>query len=152
MPAMSVSAATVKVDFDSFAVGGLDTFGEAILEAAQEGAPVDTGALRESLRMESEGHDAAPTVVAIGSDLDYSVYQEMGTYKMKAQPYLRPAIAAGVDAAEGIFSGNTSKSGDSTDNAAGVASEDVSDGTSETAGGGLQQIIEAAVGGTGGGE
>ena len=28
----------------------------------------------------------------VGSNLDYSIYQEFGTRKMKPQPYLRPAI------------------------------------------------------------
>ena len=42
---------------------------------AKQGAPVDTGRLRNSLTHEMEGSDT----VAIGSDVEYGIYQELGT-------------------------------------------------------------------------
>lgn len=42
---------------------------------AKQGAPVDTGRLRNSLEHQMEGSDT----VAIGSDVDYGIYQELGT-------------------------------------------------------------------------
>ena len=42
---------------------------------SKQGAPVDTGRLRNSLTHEMEGNDT----VAIGSDVDYGLYQELGT-------------------------------------------------------------------------
>ena len=42
---------------------------------AKQGSPVDTGRLRNSIKHEMEGDDT----VAIGSDVEYSTYQELGT-------------------------------------------------------------------------
>ena len=42
---------------------------------AKQGAPVDTGRLRNSITHELE----SPDTVAIGSDVKYAIYQEMGT-------------------------------------------------------------------------
>lgn len=41
----------------------------------KQGAPVDTGRLRNSITHEMEGDDT----VAVGSDVKYSIYQELGT-------------------------------------------------------------------------
>ena len=59
------------------------------VEAARRYVPVDTGALRDSIRSEQDGSEGE-----YGSDLEYSIYVEMGTSKMSAQPYLRPSIDA----------------------------------------------------------
>jgi HK97 gp10 family phage protein len=48
--------------------------------------PYDTGALQESILSESEGLKAT-----ISPSMDYAGYVEFGTYKMSAQPYMRPA-------------------------------------------------------------
>lgn len=63
--------------------------GERILAYAQEIVPVRTGKLKASLKMEI---DEAAKTVRIGSDLDYSVYVELGTSRMQAQPYLIPSL------------------------------------------------------------
>lgn len=50
--------------------------------------PVDTGKLQASIRTTRD----APLQAAIGPrDVEYCVYVEYGTYKMRAQPYMRPA-------------------------------------------------------------
>ncbi len=59
------------------------------LQSAQQLVPVKTGALHDSLHSEQDG-----TTGAYGSDLDYSVFVEMGTFKMAAQPYLMPSLDA----------------------------------------------------------
>lgn len=71
----------------------LDSLGADIKAEAQRLAPVDTGALRDSLDHEV-ADDANPTGKAlyVFSDLDYSVYQEMGTSNVPPHPYLRPAL------------------------------------------------------------
>ena len=53
-------------------------------------APFETGALRDSLseREMSQFHWQVYT------KLDYAVYQEFGTYKMAANPFLGPAVEA----------------------------------------------------------
>jgi HK97 gp10 family phage protein len=47
-----------------------------------------TGTLRRSIHTEQTGK----TEVKIGTNVEYAPYQEYGTYKMTARPYLRPAF------------------------------------------------------------
>lgn len=61
--------------------------GESVAERAKEYCPVDTGRLQESITATADG-----TTVTVGSDVEYAAYVELGTYKMSAQPYLRPAL------------------------------------------------------------
>ena len=64
---------------------------EIICAAAKQNAPVDTGTLRDSIRIRKRrrGNTVMGTV---GSSLDYAPPIEFGTSKMEAQPYLYPAI------------------------------------------------------------
>lgn len=55
---------------------------------AQLLAPVDTGRLRNSITHAVIDENS----VAIGTNVEYAIYQELGTSKMKAQPYLKPAV------------------------------------------------------------
>jgi HK97 gp10 family phage protein len=67
-------------------------------------APVDKGQLKGSIMWktskESGGHTDGPQLnkrpsglsAVVGSGLLYSIYQEYGTRKMAAKPYLRPAV------------------------------------------------------------
>ena len=55
---------------------------------AQKLAPVDTGNLKRSIRLELLKGGMAGTVI---SPADYSGYQEFGTRFMAAQPYMGPA-------------------------------------------------------------
>lgn len=50
-------------------------------------APVDTGRLKSSIT-----HRVSAFRAEIGSPVHYAAYQEFGTRKMEAHPYLRPAI------------------------------------------------------------
>lgn len=64
----------------------------AIEADAKRFVPVDTGALRSSL------HTIAPAgslTAAVGTNVDYGFYQEYGTGRMAAQPFLRPAAILG---------------------------------------------------------
>jgi HK97 gp10 family phage protein len=62
---------------------------EQVRDAAQEQAPVRTGALRGSIRSEMTGELEA--TVTVGQT--YGVYVEFGTSKQSAQPYFTPAFA-----------------------------------------------------------
>lgn len=69
--------------------------GEAALvieTTAKRLAPVDTGTLRSSIGhvVNRMGRHAVKAVV--GSNVEYAPHQEYGTYKMEAQPFLRPAL------------------------------------------------------------
>lgn len=70
-----------------FTVEDLIKGADIILARAQTLCPVDTGTLRESGYV-----SAASDEVTIGFDVEYASYVEFGTYKMEAQPYLRPAL------------------------------------------------------------
>lgn len=54
-------------------------------------APVDTGYLRSSIGTDVTGDGNVVTAV-IGPTASYGIYQEFGTYKMAAHPFLSPAF------------------------------------------------------------
>jgi HK97 gp10 family phage protein len=62
---------------------------DRIAQKARNYAPVDTGALRNSIEAVSNiaGKEAEVRVSA-----PYAAYVEYGTYKMDAQPFLTPAV------------------------------------------------------------
>lgn len=62
-------------------------------------APVDTGTLRRSIHTNVEHiSDGAVARIGVpnhsdkGEDMGYAIYQEFGTSRMAAHPYLRPAF------------------------------------------------------------
>lgn len=66
----------------------MEMVGTQIEQTMKTMAPVKTGRLRNSIRVTS-----APGRVQVGPvDVDYDVYQEYGTSRMKAQPFARPAF------------------------------------------------------------
>lgn len=79
--------AALHVEADSETVPRLT---DAIYGDSQRYVPVLTGDLKASGRKEIHGSTG---LVVYGNDeeVDYAVYQELGTSKMAAQPYLRPA-------------------------------------------------------------
>ena len=56
---------------------------------AKQLCPVDTGRLRNSITNQVLVDEKA---VIIGTNVEYAPYVELGTSRMKAQPYLRPAV------------------------------------------------------------
>lgn len=58
-----------------------------IVRDAKRNAPVDTGRLQSSI----DKTRAADRVI-IYADTEYAPFVELGTSKMSAQPYLRPAL------------------------------------------------------------
>jgi HK97 gp10 family phage protein len=55
---------------------------------AKTRAPVDTGALKNSIQ--ARPRDELTSEVVVGQE--YGLYQEFGTVKMAARPFLRPAV------------------------------------------------------------
>jgi HK97 gp10 family phage protein len=55
--------------------------------------PVDTGRLRSSITNQL-ATDERGLLALIGTNVDYAIYQELGTRFMPAQPFLRPALRA----------------------------------------------------------
>lgn len=70
---------------------GLQGETNAKMEITAVGA-VDTGRLRNSL-----SHATDEDSAYIGTNVEYATYVEMGTSKMKARPYLEPAVTNHVD-------------------------------------------------------
>ena len=74
---------------------GLDLIGDRAQGYAQNLTPVDTGNLRASLKHERE--DKHTEVVGAFNEsapykkVDYAKFVELGTSRMRAQPFLRPA-------------------------------------------------------------
>lgn len=64
----------------------LEICGEKAESYAKAICPVDTGRLRNSISHMQYGEDEY-----IGSNVEYAPYIELGTRKMKARPFLRPA-------------------------------------------------------------
>jgi len=60
-----------------------------IVVVAKEIVPVDTGKLRDSIRILEYNKEEGYT--RIGSDVEYGLYQELGSRRNAPQPYLRPA-------------------------------------------------------------
>ncbi len=52
------------------------------------------GRLRDSIDFKVS--ESGQIVCIIGSDVEYAVYVEKGTYKMEAQPYLTPSVEQNI--------------------------------------------------------
>lgn len=64
------------------------------VEARAKGlAPVDTGALKSSITGEAEGLEGT-----VSTGIEYASYQEFGTSRMPAHPYMIPASEAAFPA------------------------------------------------------
>jgi HK97 gp10 family phage protein len=72
--------------------------GLRVQRLAKRNCPVDTGRLRSSIT-EALGSDSQGLVERIGTDVEYALHVEFGTKRMRAQPFLRPALDAVKDSA-----------------------------------------------------
>lgn len=75
----------------SFLEQGIEACTILVLHDAQNRTPVDTGLLRtsEARRVERRGDFITGLV---GTNVEYAPFQEFGTSKMAAQPFLTPAL------------------------------------------------------------
>ena len=64
-----------------------------IKREAQRIVPVDTGALRTSIQEGAIFLDREKVTATVVALQDYASYVEKGTWKMRAQPYLKPAMS-----------------------------------------------------------
>lgn len=69
---------------------GLEQCGMICETYAKKACPVDTGRLRGSYAHEV---DARAKCVAVGTDVEYGRFVELGSSGRKARPHLRPAAA-----------------------------------------------------------
>jgi len=67
----------------------LDAIGFEMVDLARSLAPVDTGALRDSIYARASGFE-----LEFGNAVDYGMYQEFGTRFQPGTPHIRPALDA----------------------------------------------------------
>lgn len=63
--------------------------GIQLVQGAQKRSPVDTGALRRSIRLNLENGNLKAVVT---TNVPYAKFVEYGTIRQKAQPYMRPSL------------------------------------------------------------
>ena len=68
----------------------VNKYGQIIAGSAAERAPLDTGALRNSLLSESKLRKQLLFILQDG--VEYGIFQELGTHKMAAHPFVVPAM------------------------------------------------------------
>lgn len=100
---ISFDSSKYKITLDNAAIaklaGGpdirkaLEVVGQVGERAAKEHVAVDTGNLRRSITHELGGR-GLEQYVRIGTNVDYAIFQELGTRHHSAQPFLRPAMEA----------------------------------------------------------
>lgn len=62
-------------------------------------APVDTGRLRDSITHETHAEEES---VYVGTNVEYGKYQEYGTSRMRAHPFLKPGIMNNLETYKSI--------------------------------------------------
>lgn len=77
--------------YESWKQRALQEAVQGMKAGAQRRVRVDTGNLRDSIEGEVED-----TIARIYSDLEYAIWQELGTSVMAPQPYMIPALDAEV--------------------------------------------------------
>ena len=78
----------VKSAFKQQAKAALEIIGGKAETYAKQLAAVDTGRMRASITHQVSGSEA----VVIGTNVEYAPYVELGTKRMKARPFIRPAV------------------------------------------------------------
>lgn len=66
---------------------------QLVQRTAKGMSPVDTGYLKRSISRETKGRGAS-VVGRVFTATEYAIYQEFGTSKMIAQPFMFPALDA----------------------------------------------------------
>jgi HK97 gp10 family phage protein len=73
----------------------VNTYGLLMAGDAAKGAPVDTSALRNSIL--SESAMSGEMTFTLQDGVEYGIFQELGTSKMAARPFLVPAFEKWAD-------------------------------------------------------
>ncbi len=66
----------------------LENVADNIFKDAQQKCPVDTGTLKNSIKKDKTGNKE----YTISANTNYAIFIELGTKKMQAQPFLKPAL------------------------------------------------------------
>ncbi len=79
--------------------GVIRTLAFRVVAHAKRSAPVDTGALRNSISTEP----VARMTYRVQDGVEYGIYQEFGTSRMAAQPFMSPALESVRDDIETLI-------------------------------------------------
>jgi HK97 gp10 family phage protein len=85
----NVTDISVVEELKKIARAKLRAAAEILLSAMISNVPVDTGFLRDSLRIEDVDEDS----VRVGTDTDYAIFTEYGTKYMTAQHWMAESLA-----------------------------------------------------------
>jgi len=90
---MAVRLDTAKLDriiatFPVLSTNVVRAGAQAVTGQAKSRAPVDTGALKASISPEDKGD----LLSWVSDGVEYGIYQELGTSRMRAQPFMVPAV------------------------------------------------------------
>lgn len=96
------NSAQFKSKLEAACMRGMEAVGRQGSANAARLAPVDTGRLKNSITFEtSKGGNVFKST--IGTNVEYAKYQEYGTSRMRAQPFLRPAITNNINEYKSII-------------------------------------------------
>lgn len=122
------NSAKLLTELEKATLAALHAVGLQAVKHAVEKVPYDTGLLRNSLTYALDGESpekshykadkgsetgtyigntskefGSKRAVIIGTNVEYAIYQEYGTSKTPAQPFLRPAAATHTDEYKAII-------------------------------------------------
>lgn len=101
----TTNRAAVLAAVSSAKTRALEIMGGKAESYAKQLAPVDTGNLRNSITHQQYDENTE----IIGSAVFYAPFQELGTRKMKAHPFLRPAAENHSQEYKAIWQGELNK-------------------------------------------
>lgn len=83
----------VKEEMQAAVLRALERMGGMAQAFAMDKAPVDTGNLRDHIHTVISDDEKAVYIGTKDDEVPYAGYVELGTYKMRAQPFLKPAAS-----------------------------------------------------------
>jgi HK97 gp10 family phage protein len=91
---MEELGATAGATIEAAASAMKTTTGQ-VQEKAKQIAPKRTGFMAHNILVEPVKKTATSVTGTVNAKADYSSFVEFGTYKMSAEPFIRPAVSAG---------------------------------------------------------
>ena len=83
---------------DGAVAADMERLGVTAEGIAKELCPVDTGNLRSHIRHATQLDESGQVCGYVGSDVNYTIYPELGTMYQAPQPFLRPAVEQAISA------------------------------------------------------
>lgn len=77
---------------------------DLVVDAAKENAPVESGALMESI-----GGEVSGDTLTVGASAPHAAYVEFGTREQPPQPFLGPALEGNAGTIQAIFAEELAK-------------------------------------------